>query len=519
MKKLYLFLMFLCAAIHMHAQGEFLLTRESDESYGHGDSKTSALIVQCNNFSMPLSVSSPVFGVYTPKYVLPDENNKNNVMYIYEINVPDSKWEQQVTFMIDGYKSQKAMVTFTKGKQAVVFTINDPNKATTGYYYHRRIYREYLEKGDYERAMAELKTAETTTNANKEELQLLMEEITKIQDLYATAQDSADVKNYFAAGRIYGQILELNKNDKRADTLMADMDTKFKDYTAMLYSEAEGYFAQRKYSEAAEYFQNYLNFHGTNREMATSRLNDVKRGVQNKRVMPHVLYYQFDKKAPINFGYGRFTNRKVGWFMNLSMNAELFNLIDGGWDPKDKNGKAIEVYERVVNDKNQVSNGISLSDVRKKIDNVPEISLAIVGLSIPLISPQPEKENNYFKLGKLTIPKFPALYLNIVPISASLSFGYDGTEYFKQKEDQETKIKIDEEEYYTKDLHQDEYNYTHKHKTTTLFSYAPQAGLTLKWGRLALFYTFEYRYLVNERDKFKDHIRSNRNMFGIGIAW
>ena len=136
-----------------------------------------------------------------------------------------------------------------------------------------------------------------------------------------------------------------------------------------------------------------------------------------------------------------------------------------------------------------------------------------------MISPQPEKDNNYFKLGKLTIPKFPALYLNIVPISASLSFGYDGTEYFKQKEDQETKIKIDEEEFYTKDLRQEGFNYTSKHKTTTLFSYAPQAGLTLKWGRLALFYTFEYRYLVNERDKFKDHIRSNRNMFGIGIAW
>ena len=365
--------------------------------------------------------------------------------------------------------------------------------------------------------MAEYKLAETTTNVNKEELQLLMAEITKIQGLYAAAQDSADVKNYFAAGKIYGQILELNENDKRADTLMANMDTKFRDYTAMLYSEAEGYFAQRKYTEAAEYYQNYLNFHGTNREMATSRLNDVKRGVQNKRVMPHVFYYQFDGRSPIGFGYGHFKDRNVGWFMNFSMNAELFDLIDDKWKPQDKKGKLISVYERVEKN-NKVSNGISAQDVIKQVDNIPEISLALVGLSIPLVSPHPEKDNQYFKLGGLVIPKFPALYLNIVPLSASLSFGYDETKYFKTPIDGGEKTLVNETEYYV-NPNEENYDYKLEYKTTPLFSYAPQAGLTLKWGRLALFYTFEYRYLVNERDRYKDHIRSSRNMFGIGFAW
>ena len=527
MKKIYLFLMFLCGVTNIHAQGEFLLTREPDESYAHGDSKTSALVVQCNDFSTPLYLTSPGVGAYEATYVIPDEKNKNNVMYIYEITMPGSRWEQEVSFIIDGYKTLKALVTFTKGKQAAVFTISDPNKATSGYYYHRRESRSYLEKGDYALAMAELKTAEQTcNNVNKEELSLLMGEITKIQGLYAAAQDSAAVKNYFAAGKIYGQILDLNKNDKRADTLMADMEQKYKDYTGMLYREADGYLLQRKYTEATEYFQNYLKFHGANQEMAISRLNEIKREVQNKRVMPHVFYYQFDSHAPIGFGYGRFNDRKVGWFMNFSMNSEVLNLVQQTWEPKDGKSQPINVAESSTDvNGNKNYNLVPPADVIKNTKNVPEINLAIVGLSIPLVSPHPEKDNQYFKLGKLVIPKFPALYLNIVPLSASLAFGYNETILYRTDDNdvnaKPVKLTTQDQinEFYDDDKRKSGYSYDSECKTTALFNYAPQVGLTLKWGRLALFYTYEYRYLVNERTRYKDGIRANRNMFGLGIAW
>ena len=44
---------------------------------------------------------------------------------------------------------------------------------------------EDFEKGDYERAMVELKTAESQTDVKKDELEVLIAEIDTIQGLYA----------------------------------------------------------------------------------------------------------------------------------------------------------------------------------------------------------------------------------------------------------------------------------------------------------------------------------------------
>jgi tetratricopeptide (TPR) repeat protein len=324
---------------------------------------------------------------------------------------------------------------------------------------------------------------------------------------YSTAAKLETDKSRLA--QIYHNIAnEFNNNDKTAYKLYNEMHKKYEDYTAVLYKEAETNYNQHRYTQATDFYQKYIDFHGNNKEMATSRLIDIKRNIQNKRVMPHVLYYQFDSNAPIGFGYGRFNDRKVGWFMNFSMNNEVFKLINENWEPKDAKGGIIKTIDGS-------GSVVKRVDVVNEVSNVPEINLALVGLSIPLVSPHPEKENQYFKLGKLVVPKFPALYLNIVPLSASLSFGYDNTKLYK-KDDNGDKV------YWENNKHLDNNieNYKLKeYNTNPLFCYAPQVGLTLKWGRLALFYTFEYRYLVNERNTYKDAIRDNRNMFGLGFAW
>lgn len=504
---LLLFSLLVVCAVNLHAQGEFSLTMKPKERYTYNNNpEISCLMVRLDGIKAEPQIFSDVLRVENTEKIEEGEITE----YWYEIRVPKgTKWKQQVDFHLQGYKTQTHEVSFDGGKELQVVVIADPNKAMTGYYYHRRLARDYFEKGDYDRAMAELKTAEIQSDVNKDELKVLIAEIDTIQGLYAAAQDSADMKNYYAAAQIYHNIAnEFNNKDKTAYKLYNEMHKKYEDYTAVLYKEAETNFNQHRYTQATDFYQKYIDFHGNNKEMATSRLNDIKRNIQNKRVMPHVLYYQFDNNAPIGFGYGRFNDRKVGWFMNFSMNNEVFKLINDKWEPKDSKGNLIQTLDE---------KGYSLNkmDIVGKISNVPEINLALVGLSIPLVSPHPEKENQYFHIGKLVLPKFPALYLNIVPLSASLSFGYDKTKLYK-KDDNGDKVYWDDNKHLDNNIgnyESEEYN------TNPLFCYAPQVGLTLKWGRLALFYTFEYRYLVNERNTYKDAIRDNRSMFGIGFAW
>ena len=498
MKRLLSFfsLLVICA-VNLHAQGDLSLTMKPKVRYTHSnDPEISALMVEVQGIKANLQISST--SLVVEKVDTFSDGGKKQ--YWYEIRVrKGTKWKQNIDFYLDGYTQQTREVAFDAGKELQPIIITDPNNATTGYYYHRKIAREYFEKGDYDRAMAELNTAATQSNVKKEELEVLIAEIDTIQGLYAAAQDSTSLKNYYAAGRIYERILELNENDKNASKKIKEMEDKYKDYTNNLYKEAENLRSERKLTEATEYYQKYLDFHGNDFGAATDRLNAIKRQIQNKREMPHVFYYQFDGRAPINFGYGHFKDRGAGWFMNFSMNKEIFNLLSGEWKPTNKKGKEVETHSNVADT-------VKLRYLAE-IDNVPEINLALVGLSIPLVSPHPEKENQYFRVGKLVVPKFPALYLNIVPLSASLAFGYDETSWYEKTTEGK------------KPTTEDKAGAIKDYKTKALVSYAPQVGLTLKWGRLALFYTYEYRYLVNDRTMYKDAIRNGRSMFGLGFAW
>lgn len=502
-----LFSLLVICAVNLHAQGDLSLTMKPKVRYTHSnDPEISALMVEVQGINANLQISST--SLVVEKVDTFSDGRKKQ--YWYEIRVrKGTKWKQNIDFYLDGYTQQTREVTFDAGKELQPIIITDPNNATTGYYYHRKIAREYFEKADYDRAMAELNTAATQSDVNKDELKVLIAEIDTIQGLYVAAQDSADVKNYYAAAQIYHNIAnEFNNNDKTAYKLYNEMHKKYEDYTAVLYKEAETNFNQHRYTQATDFYQKYIDFHGNNKEMATSRLNDIKRNTQNKRVMPHVLFYQFDSNAPIGFGYGRFNDRKVGWFMNFSMNNEVFKLINESWEPKDDKGGIIKTIDESGNEMKRI-------DVVNEISNVPEVNLALVGLSIPLVSPHPERENQYFKLGKLFVPKFPALYLNIVPLSASLSFGYDKSKLYK-KDDNGDKVYWEDNKHIDNNI--ENYKST-EYNTNPLFCYAPQVGLTLKWGRLALFYTFEYRYLANERSTYKAAIRDSRSMFGLGFAW
>lgn len=520
MKRFFFFfsLLVICA-VNLHAQGEFRLNMRPKQKYTHSNNpEISCLLVEVHGIDAELEIEADALVIEKRDTF----STKGRIQYWYEIKV-SSKWKQEVKFMIDGYHALSQIVSFDGPKELQPIIITDPNNATSGYDLYRKNARKYFEKGDYERAMVELKTAATQSDVRKDELEGLISEIDSIQGLYAAAQDSADLKKYYAAKEIYEQIKYLNEGDKAVNKMISEMQKKYEDYTAILSKDAENYNLQRNYDKAIEYYQKYIDARGVNKELANSKIVEIKRIKQEKRAMPHVFYYQFDSNAPIGFGYGRFNDRKVGWFMNFSMNSEVFNLIQQKWVPKDGESTPIPVYECKEVNGNKNYNLVPPADVIKKTKNVPEVNLAIVGLSIPLVSPHPERDNQYFKLGKLVIPKFPALYLNIVPLSASLAFGYNETILYRTDDTdvnaKPVKLTTQDQinEFY--DKKKSGYSYDSECRTTALFNYAPQVGLTLKWGRLALFYTYEYRYLVNERTRYKDGIRANRNMFGLGFAW
>ena len=71
-----------------------------------------------------------------------------------------------------------------------------------------------------------------------------------------------------------------------------------------------------------------------------------------------------------------------------------------------------------------------------------------------------------------------------------------------------------------------------KYNTKLVSAITPQVGLMLKWGRLSLFYIFEYHYKLKNEIYVKENgldktidlsdidcIKKSKNYFGLGFAF
>ena len=482
MKKL---LLFCAAAIFsgiVHAQGILECKKQSVTNY-LGEGKRSAIMVECDTLLPHLFFYTSGRGSLTAQ----ERVIKGKKVYLIQMDMTEKKHglDETIGVYTDGYDDFEFPVHFDKPNTCVTYRIFNPNVSTIpdGYLKYRIQGDNYFKSSNYDSARDSYNRAAGCSDTNKDEIEMKLQKVSTITQLYSLANDSAKAHKYIPAINLYKQILSdnLNPHDSIAQNRVSELTEKVKNLDIENFKLAEAYYADHRWSKAEERYLLVRENKGDNYLMANQRLIEIERIKQRKQVLPKVFSYNFDSDSPFGFGYGTFNQAKGGGYINIRTNEAAFDVARNSWVPE---------IEGITVPENETA---SKKDTLSNIKNIPSLTVAI-GFTIRLFCPNAANKNHYFQAIGLNLPKYPSAHLMFTPFGYTMNFLYD-------------KIKTEEVDGELKQ----------KYKTKITHLWTPQIGLMVKWSRLALSLIYE-PHIAIDKDK-KDYTTKSKVMFGLGCAF
>lgn len=505
MRKSFLLIVLAMFVTQLRAQSVMEYNEIPTNAYYSADGQKSGVLVECDTIMPNLTFYSNLLGNMIPKQTMTRGSSR---FYRVEFDLSTGDLKQNLQIYATGYNTISVPIHFTDAHQTRHIKVIDPNAATsTGYFANRKRAEEFFEKGNYQAARNEYITGKECSNAKLDEANERLEAIEEIIKLQKDAQDSVNAERYDAAQSLYLKITEYNPKDSMANKMIMRCAEKQNEICATSFNTAERHYAQHRYAKAYPLYKKVLENKCQNAILAQGRIDMIDQKNYQKRILPHVLSYYFDSDASIGLAYGTFNERKVGGFINIRMNNELFDMARDSWEPDygdaQKTQETLGRLQGLVdwNKAETTSKGTKASsedelwgdpDYAGGITNLAQFNIAF-GFTIPLYAPNSERD--YFHIGKTkyVLPKYPSAHLLLGP-------GYSG--YFM----------LDKVEAETKTNEDTKYTY----KTTMAHVISPQIGLVVKYSRLALSFIYEYHFSLKK--DYDDYIKKSKFMFGLGIA-
>ena len=473
--KLLLMATFCCFVISASAQGRLEYEAISSTNYS-AEGRQSAIIVQCDSTLPTLNFYSSLYGTMKPRV----RTRAGETLYYLDFDLSTGPVKTDLNVTSAGFNPLVLSITLSEIKKAYLIKVFDPDGPfVQGYFRYRRQAEDYFKAANYEAARNEYETAKSSSNAKKEEVDMRIATIDSILSLKRAANDSIAAERYYAASNLFAQIIEMNSNDKNAAERQKWCNTKLDEICTTAMTTADRYYRNHQFYKAQPFYQQIIENNCANRQLAQSRFDEIEQIRYQRRVLPHVVGYIFDKDKPLGVHYGTYNERKGGGFINVRINKDLLDAAQKDWKPS---------YQQ---------NDSTLNGIK----NHAQFSIAF-GWTIKLLCPNPETD--YFKGLGCMIPKYPSLHLFFGP-------GYTGTMVYTDKEEKNSNV---------------------KYNTKLVSAITPQVGLMLKWGRLSMFYIFEYHYKLKNEIYVKENgvektidlsdidcVKKSKNYFGLGFAF
>lgn len=474
--KLLLMATFCCFVITVSAQG--LLEYELIDSRNYSaEGRQSAIIVQCDSTLPTLNFYSSLYGTMKPRI----RTRSGEVLYYIDFDMSRGPVKTDLNITSAGFNTLIYSVDLPEVQKAYLIKVFDPDGPfVQGYYKYRRQAEEEFKAANYEVARNEYETAKSCSNVRKDEAERRIATIDSILFLRDAAEDSITQKRFYAAANLYKKIKIMNPKDTKADERIKYCNTELDEICTNVMATAERYYKNNQLYKAQPFYKQIIENHCLSSKEAQSRFDEIEQIRFKKRVLPHVVGYIFDKDKPIGVHYGTYNERKGGGFINVRINKDLMDAAQSDWIPQYNNLNDSSVYN---------------------IKNHAQFAIAF-GWTIKLLCPNPETD--YFKWMGYMFPKYPSLHLFFGP-------GYTGTMVYTDKEEKNSNV---------------------KYNTKLVSAITPQLGVMLKWGRLSIFYIFEYHYKlkneidVKENGKDKtidlsdiDCVKKSKNYLGLGFAF
>jgi tetratricopeptide (TPR) repeat protein len=219
------------------------------------------------------------------------------------------------------------------------YEIYDPN-ATVGvgcFYENFNAASELYRNSNYAEAKERFNLSKECTDYQQSaNVAYILESIDSILVLRTRGDYYFNSQNYNEALNAYQKVIGYNSSDQYAVARSRESRDKINELCTNYFSEAESYFYQSKYREAAPLYEKMLALSCSNNREANLRLLELRRYLSDREQKAQVVLYEIAQNTPIGLSYGRYTQDKFSTYISLRFNPALFQAISKKEDPDQK---------------------------------------------------------------------------------------------------------------------------------------------------------------------------------------
>ena len=431
-----------------------------------------AVAVICHQ-SIPLSFSSTM-----DKSAEPFSTELLGSDSIYYISFPTGKRYRGriLTISSPGFSPVELPLEL-EPKQLLTFRLTDPNALVDA-----GCYREHRNRGvaemknmNYDEARNQFVVARECTDVEEDENERNIALIDTLLVLRKSADEAFNTIDYLKASKYYREITKLNPYDTYASDRYNQCSQNFISDCNLYFTKAESYFMDKDYEKAKELYQRVIDNECQNSHTADLRLHTINSLAIAKKDHSRVFTYEWRKDVPIGFQYGTYNQHKVGGFIQLDLNAKIFDAVR---------------KDCYYGDEDFPEFNISFGWTVKIAKNVPVWVHVGPGFTGKMYYGTYNKKN-YPKKG---YGEKDLLDLNAMGLAANPNLTKEQVE----KSDDQSLI----------DAWQD------FHFASAI---SPVLGLTAKYSYFALRLTYQYRWSIES--KLSDFMGKSRLSIGVGVAF
>lgn len=471
MFKKILFYVLALTPVFAHAQNVLEVKDVSQPNDVFSSAKDEAAVAIICHQSIPLSFSSSM-----DKSAEPFNRELQGSDSIYYISFPtDKRYRGRVLTISSPGFSPVELPLELQPKQLLTFRLTDPNALVDAgcYREHRNRGVAEMKKMNYDEARNQFVVARECSDVEKEENEKNIALIDSLLALRQSADEAFKTIDYLKAMKEYQEITKLNPYDTYALERYEQSAKNFGSDCELFFKKAESYYMDKDYERAKELYQRVIDRECPSSPTAELRLHTINSLAIAKKDHSRVFTYEWRKDSPIGFHYGTYNQHKVGGFISLDLNTQLFDAIR--------------------------------KDCYYGDEKFPEFNMSL-GWTVKIADPV------WVHFG----PGFTGkLYYGTYQKKQYPKKGYGETELLDL-----TEMGLDSNPNLTKEQVE---NSDNDHlieawqKSNFAFAISPVVGVTAKYSYFAFRLTYQYRWSIES--KLTDFIGKSRLSIGVGVAF
>ncbi len=224
------------------------------------------------------------------------------------------------------HRTSLAIPVELEPKQCLFFLLTDPDNFLSCYQEHRKKATDYFVRSLYNDARNEYIISKQCSDADTLEANQQIVLIDSIEHIRQKGDEYMTRLSYNLAASYYKMILGINSSDSYALRKLKEAEDTQNSNCTRDFAQAENLFYEKAYTEAEALYKKVVERGCEFAISANERLIQIRNAlVFNKN--SKLLAYEYQKDVPIGVSYGSYKDKRVGGYVSLRLNEDIFEML------------------------------------------------------------------------------------------------------------------------------------------------------------------------------------------------